>query len=151
MNLGRFPPHPMHLCLYTLNFICHFIAQSLSPIRTLCSSSPFTIPTVKNQQEARGSFFSGEVSRIWAMQRDSSLRKVVWMSCCYTFSGQTEHWGWARAGRHSRRLPSTPPQKHCSLHPTRAWKHGEEQGRLALYSCTCCLGARLAMVQPHVC
>lgn len=69
MNLGLFFPTCIALCLYTRNFICHFIAQSLSLIRTFCNSSPFTIPTVKNQQEACGSFSSGKVSRVWATQR----------------------------------------------------------------------------------
>lgn len=100
MNLGLFFPTCIALCLYTRNFICHFIAQSLSLIRTFCNSSPFTIPTVKNQQEACGSFSSGKVSRVWATQRDSSLCKVVWMSCCYTFLRTN----WALSGRLGKSL-----------------------------------------------
>lgn len=44
---GCFSPHSTTFCLYTLNFICHFISQSLSLIRTFCNSSPFTTPLLK--------------------------------------------------------------------------------------------------------
>lgn len=143
----------MHLCLYTLNFICHFIAQSLSPIRTFCNSSPFTTPLLKTNGEPVAPFSQERFAGSEPRRETHPCAKPPGRTAVTLFSGQTEHFqrGWARARRHWGRLPSTPPQKLCSLRPTRAWKHGEEQGRLALCSCTCCLGARLAMVQPHVC
>lgn len=77
-----FPP-PTHYFMFVLDLISHFIAESLSLMKTFCNGSPFTSLTITTQQETCGSFLSGKVSKAWALHRDSSSSKIIWLSCCY--------------------------------------------------------------------
>lgn len=126
MNLGLFFPTCIALCLYTLNFICHFIAQSLSLIRTFCNSSPFTIPLLKTNRKPVAPFSQERLAGSEQCRETHLCAKSSGWAAVTLPSGQTGHsqGAWARACRQTRRLPSALPQMRCSLCLNRAWKHG---------------------------
>lgn len=79
MNLGAVSPHMHHFLFIYTEFHLSFYCPATQPHKDLLQL--LTIPTVKSQQEASGFIFSGKVSRDWAVQGDSSLGKVGWISC----------------------------------------------------------------------